>query len=353
MTGHELVLKAMGAERTFSSVVLRGGLGLVEPLYRGAVAVRNAAFTLGLRRQKKLGRPTISVGNIIAGGSGKTPMVLELAGRLLAAGYQPAILLRGYKSGLIGSDEAKLLAKALRGEVQVEANRDRVRGAKRVLARQSGVDLFLLDDAFQHRQVCRDLDLVLLKADDPFGGDHLLPRGFLREPKCCLLRANAVIVTHSDRVTPMELENLDRQIKRLSGRRPIAHTVHRWAGLREGDGSNHGEVGVLAGQRVLGVCGIGSPGAFLATLRNQTARDLESMTFGDHHEYGMSDLQEVFRKAMGNQCTAVVTTEKDWVKWEKLLVGKDSPPIPVYRPVLEIGFLDGSAEVDGLIQSVR
>ncbi len=353
MTGRDLVLKAMGTERAFSLVVLRGGLGLIEPLYRAGVAARNTAFTLGLRRREKLGRPTISIGNITAGGSGKTPMVLELAERLLAAGYQPAILLRGYKSGLAGSDEAKLLAKALRGKVQVEANRDRVRGAKRVLARQSGVDLFLLDDAFQHRQVCRDLDLVLVKADDPFGGNHLLPRGFLREPKCCLSRANAVIVTHSDRVTRIELADLDRQIKQLSGRRPIAHTVHRWVGLRGGDGGNQGEVGVLAGQRVLGVCGIGSPDAFLATLRNQTARDLESMTFGDHHKYGMSDLREVFRKAVDNQCTAVVTTEKDWVKWEKLLVDKDSPPVPVYRPVLEIGFLDGNTEVDGLIQSVR
>ncbi|MEZ6191533.1 MAG: tetraacyldisaccharide 4'-kinase [Phycisphaerales bacterium] len=216
-----------------AAAATRLGLSALAPAYRLAVALRNKQFDAGLRKPAKLPRPVISVGNLTTGGTGKTPMVIELARRLLNQNHKPAILLRGYmkEGATASSDEAVELQRELGSAVPVMPNPDRTEGARQVLEKHPEVTVFILDDGFQHRQVHRDLDLVLIDATRPFGFNHLLPRGLLREPARNLRRAHAVILTRCDLITPSELAALDRQIESLTGKPPTAHAATPWSGV--------------------------------------------------------------------------------------------------------------------------
>jgi tetraacyldisaccharide 4'-kinase len=347
------VIAAMrGDKRGLGGCLLRGGLGALMPFYGAAVAGRNAAFDLGLRRPRRLGRPVISVGNLTTGGTGKTPMVIELARRLVALGARPAVLLRGYKATAAGSDEAALLADALGPAVPVAADPRRDRAAKAVLAANPQVSVFLLDDGFQHRQVWRDLDLVLVDATYPLGRAHLLPRGFLREPVGNLRRASAVIVTHADVVTPPEVAEIDRLITRVHGRAPLAHAAHRWTGFRDSAGADQPS-DALRGRKVLAVCGIGNPAAF-GSMVAAAAGGYELVAMSDHHAYTAADLSGLAARARQSNCGAVVTTEKDWIKWAILPGGAGAllGGLPVYRPALTIELVDGSEALTQLLRAV-
>ncbi len=336
-----------GRDHTVTGQVTRIGLACMEPVYRMAVAVRNQLFDSGLRQSHKLPRPVISVGNLTTGGTGKTPLVIELAGRLIKAGHRHlAVLLRGYKAGVSGSDEARLIEAGLGSDVPVEAHPDRVQSAQKILARHPGINIFLLDDGFQHRRVHRDLDLVLIDATRPFGYGHVLPRGLLREPVVGLRRADAIVMTRCDRVSRADLEELDRQVEKITGHRPIAHTAHRWRQLL--DINNRPQpVSTLKPARVLGVCGVGNPDAFAAMLAGSCNQVIAVRTYADHHAYTQSQIETILHEAVSCEADAVITTEKDWVKW-KPIFDRLQVPVPVYRPVLHVEFLDGSESIDQL-----
>lgn len=196
-----------GEDRGAGAKLTRVALTAMEPAYRAAVALRNVAFDRGWRTPRDLGRPTISVGNLTVGGTGKTPMVVALCRKLIAMGHLPGVLLRGYKSHGGRSDEADELQTTLGSQVVVEADPDRVAAARRVLQKTPGTTVFVLDDGFQHRRAHRDLDIVLLDAARPFADGHVLPRGLLREPMQNLRRASAVIFTHADLALSEQLQS--------------------------------------------------------------------------------------------------------------------------------------------------
>jgi tetraacyldisaccharide 4'-kinase len=205
----------------------------IEPLYRGAICLRNAAFDRGWRAIHRPHVPVISIGNITTGGTGKTPMVACIVGKLQALGRRPAVLMRGYHRDRAGrSDEQELLHELLPG-VPVLAQPDRVAAAQRLQREHPDANVIVLDDGFQHRPIGRDLDIVLIDATNPFGFGRLLPRGLLREPPAELQRADAVIVTRADTLTGEQRTALDRQIKALHGHPPLAHTAHVWAGVMD------------------------------------------------------------------------------------------------------------------------
>lgn len=365
---HDRYLRLIrGETRSPIAAAARTGLRLASGPYRSAVALRNRLFDLGLRQPARLGRPTISVGNLTTGGTGKTPMVIEIARRLRDAGHRPAVLLRGY-----GGDETRELQAALaslptdvsdpappappaggQSMVPVEANPSRVAQAADLLTRQPEVGAFVLDDGFQHRQAHRDLDLVLIDATDPFGGERLLPRGLLREPMGNLRRADAVIVTRCDQLPPEALAQLDQRIAALTGRAPLAHVTARWAALRGPESRGEGEqpIEALRDRRVLGACGIGNPRAFERQLRETAGAVAAVEVRRDHYPWTADDLRALLARAAEGGAEAIVTTEKDWVKWQPLLAeattagataGRAAPlDLPIYRPVLAIRFLDG------------
>jgi tetraacyldisaccharide 4'-kinase len=346
------VMAAMrGEKRGVGTALLRGGLSCLVPFYAAAVAGRNALFDAGVRRPRPLGRPVVSVGNLTTGGTGKTPMVIELARQLQALGTRPAVLLRGYAADARGSDEAAVLAAELGPAVPVAADPNRARAARAVLAAQPGVGVFLLDDGFQHRQVQRDLDLVLIDASDALAGAHLLPRGFWREPAGNLRRASAVIITRADAVSAGELAELDQRVTALHGRGPIAHAAHRWLGFRDA-GGHVLPLDALRGHKVLAVSGIGNPGPFQAMARAASA-GCAVLPFADHHAYTPGDLGAIAASARQQGCSAIVTTEKDWVKWSTPIrdAALVAGVLPVYRPILTIALLDGAGGLTALLRA--
>ncbi len=340
------ILRIMsGEDRDWSARGIRAVANAGVPPYRTAVAARNLMYTTRLRGAKALGLPTISVGNLTAGGTGKTPMVIELADRLRAMGHRPAVLLRGYEPGGLeskqGSDEAAVLRGALGDDVPVRPNANRVAAAKAVLDERPDLTVFLLDDGFQHRRAARDLDLVLVDASRPFGHGRLLPRGLLREPLRALRRADAVVVTRADRVSESQLEDLTRRLTKLQGKPPVAACRHRWSCLRVG--YKNQPLDKLADHRVLGASGLGNPADFEATLRDIAGDVAGCLVFDDHHPYTRSDVRGVMNTALERGAQVVVTTEKDWVKWRRL-AGGVKLPLPVYRPRVQLAFLDGASD---------
>ncbi len=337
----------------------RASLALIRPLYAAATFARNAAYDRGLRTIHRLDRPVISVGNITTGGTGKTPIVISLARRLIELGAHPAVLLRGYRAepreGLLSSDESRVLAGALGTEVPVEPDPDRIAAAQRVLLKHPRTDVFLLDDGFQHRRAHRDLDLVLIDATRPFGCAHPLPEGYrkaaqlplglLRESPKNLRRASAVIITRADHVAADQLARLDALIDRLAGRPPIAHTAHQWTGLLDAD-EYRVPLDAIRDLPIAAICGIANPQPFLDAARAAAGRLAMAWPLRDHQPFDHKLLNDIVEKSLASGAAALLMTEKDWVKCKPL--AKD-PSLPIYRPVLEIAWLTGAQEVVGLL----
>lgn len=343
-----------GEHRDPIALGLRLAANLGVPPYRLAAGLRNTLYNAGLMKSHPLGRPTISVGNLTVGGTGKTPMVIEVVRRLQTHGHRPAVLMRGYEpAGLEskkGSDEAAVLRGSLGGDVPVMPNPSRIDGAKQVLADRPDTTCFVLDDGFQHRKAQRDFNLVLVDASVPFGFDRSLPRGLLREPVKNLRRADAVVVTRVDRATPEELAALDQRIEKITGRPPLAHARHHWASLRQG--YKDLPVGYLADKTVLGCSALGNPTDFEASLRAVAGKCVGHLIFPDHHRYSRTELAGIFHTAEERHADGVVITEKDWVKWRKTAGGVKST-LPVFRPVVRMAFVDGEAAFDAaLLQAV-
>ena len=309
----------------------------LSALYGKAATVRASWYASGRLTAHALPRPSISVGNLTFGGTGKTPFVEFLARRFRFEGRVPAILSRGYgrrSRGVVvvgagegplvsaeeGGDEPVALARAAPGVIVVVGER-RAEAARR--AADLGADLLLLDDGYQHLAARRDVDLLLLDARDPFGG------GRLREPVSAMGRADAVVFTRVDRAAPPEAAR--EALARFAPRAPVFHARIRAAGLRDEHGAPI-EASTLPPRRVLAVCGIAHPGEFAATLAEAGISPEERLPFRDHHRYGERSLSRIRAAAERTGASLLVTTEKDAVKLE----GKSPLPIVTVRLAVEV-----------------
>ena len=326
-----------GEDRGISARVIRTGLAIVEPFYAGAMTARNSLFSREIRKIHRLPRPTISVGNITTGGTGKTPMVRWLAEQLNERGMRPAILLRGYRGRDGQSDEQRMLANWLGERATVIANADRVGGAMTAMATMPQPDVFILDDAFQHRRVARDVDLVLINATDPFGFDHVLPRGLLREPLRGLSRAGAVVLTRSDQVNPTSIDQLRQRIAHYTSA-PIYAARHVQMSLRSERETL--PIDRLRLRRFFAFAGIAHPSSLDQQFAAFGPTYAGHFWFGDHHDYDDHDLADLQQSATAAGAEMLVTTEKDWAKLRDLPAGKS----PIYRVELRIAFADGDED---------
>lgn len=325
-------------------------LDALASLYGAAVAARLSAYRHRLLPVRRAGRPVLSVGNVAAGGTGKTPFVRWLAGELLARGQRPSILTRGYGrksrgtvvvsdgAGAVASvrdsgDEPALLARAL-PSVPIVAEASRMRGARRAEEIQPSIALHVLDDGFSHVALERDLDIVLLDAASPDAGGALLPAGRLREPLASLARADLLVVTKTEQADPSRARAL---AARWAPGVPVYHAATRVLGIRDRAGLAV-EAADLPGATCVAVAGLAHPEAFFATLARLGIEPAAALAFRDHEPYGPMALGRIEKAAEESGATAVVTTEKDAVKLDGRLA------FPLFRvavdmPVLEPGFV--------------
>ncbi len=307
-------------------------------LFAGIARLRSALYSRRLAASFEVGAPVVSVGNIAAGGTGKTPMIAWLAGRLRARGLRAGIVSRGYgaargdgvspKSGAEPSgaaqapnDEARMLAEIL-PDVPHLQDRDRVGAASRLV--DQGLDVILVDDGFQHRRLARDVDLVLLDALRPFGlpapdggGEPVeapLPRGLMREPMTALRRASAVVLTRVDAVDEAALEQLERRIERAAPGVPVLRAQHVPVAYRDArdPARTRRPLSDLDGLEVDLVSGIGNPGAFELTAGALGAIVRSHRRFPDHHAFAPGELD-----GLGEE-RPVLTTAKDAARLEGL-----------------------------------
>lgn len=322
----------------------RAGLAVASLPYAAAVGLRNRAFECGLLAVDRAAVPVVSVGNLTVGGTGKTPLVAWLAERCAGRGWQPAIVSRGYgvAAGEL-SDEAAELGLLLPG-VPHHAARRRIEAA--TAATSGGATLVILDDGFQHRRLARDLNLLVIDATDPFGGNRLLPRGLLREPVAGMRRADAIILTRSDRVTAAIRQQIWSTCQRYLRPRqpPWLETIHRPRELRTADGTSV-PLAELSGRRLFGFAGIGNPAPFRALLGEPPNQLVGFRSFPDHHPYQADDVAQLSHQAVRAGADLAVTTLKDLVK----LPREGLKSIPLVAVVIGLEFTSNPAPLEQLL----
>lgn len=300
-----------GERRGPRAALLRLGLSLVSVPYGWAVRLRNLAYRRGWKRTFAAGVPVVSVGNLTLGGTGKTPCVEYLAHWFRERDVRVAILSRGYGAEAGRNDEALVLEENCPDVPHLQGP-DRVALA-RIAVEELESELLILDDAFQHRRLARDLDIVLVDATCPWGHGHLFPRGLLREPASSLRRAGLVLVTRCDLATPDHLEALRLEIERRAPGIPIIESSHRPAAWI--NGPEERPLDSVHGRPVAAFCGLGNPDAFRRTLEELAGPPIAWRTFPDHHAYTRDDIEDLRTWARAlPEATILATTQKDLVK---------------------------------------
>ena len=334
-------------------------------IYEQLVNIKLLGYKLGISRRQKLDCYVISLGNITVGGTGKTPTAQKLARDIRDMGYRVVILNRGYRAkwhGEIGivsdgqklhmdaaeaGDEAYMLAKHL-------PNVPVLIGAHRAVTGQYAIEHFgaevaILDDGYQHWQLIRDMDILLVDAVNVFGNGHLLPRGTLRESMSHISRADVCLMTKVDQAAKGSCEYIRETVHKYNEKAQIVESIHQprcfiplaeWYVDLSGPGV---DVSNIKDKRVMAVSAIGNPASFERTLKDLGAFIIESLRYPDHHEYTMPEMQDVLQQAEALGAETIVITEKDAVKIP-VEVAKANWNIPIYVICVEVTFTSGASE---------
>ncbi|MBN2218220.1 MAG: tetraacyldisaccharide 4'-kinase [Pirellulales bacterium] len=335
-----------GRRRGLWAAVLRGVLRAAEAPYTLAVARRNRRYDQGASAVHRAGVPVVSVGNLTLGGTGKTPLVHWIAGWFHDRGIRAAVISRGYRAGAQGTnDEALELRQRLPDVPHIE-NPDRVAAAREAVAR-FGVEVLVLDDAFQHRRIARDLDVVLIDALEPFGFGHVFPRGTLREPVGGLGRADVVVLSRADLLDAGRRAAIECRVRSLCPEATWLEVTHQPETLLAAGGATS-PVDSLRGRSVAAFCGLGNPAGFRHTLGACGYRVAGFRELPDHHRYDQADLASLAAWAEGLDVDAVVCTRKDLVKLGVDRLGSR----PLWALSIGIGFTSGKESLEKRLQDV-
>jgi tetraacyldisaccharide 4'-kinase len=288
------------------------------------INVRNWLYDHKIFKEAQLSCPVISVGNITVGGTGKTPCVILLAKMLQENGFKPAVISRGYGGkntnpvNIVSDGDKILLDARIAGDepfliAQSLKNIPVLTGAKRIMTgkaaiNQLGANVLICDDAMQHRQIFRDINLVLLDANTLQKNDYILPRGRLREPLKELKRASAIILTRANE-GKQKIGNTNKltAYKNI----PVFQSVHEPQGIIKGDYSTQKPLSELRGKKVCAFCGIANPDSFKNTLFAAGAQILFFDFFSDHHRYTKKELEQIRKNFMDSGGDFLISTEKD------------------------------------------
>lgn len=319
-------------------------------IYGSVMNARNAFYDKGVFASHALGAKTISIGNITVGGTGKTPLVAVVAETLFESGEKVCILTRGYgrrnpKERVVVTDGKKILADAknagdepfelaekLVGKAVIISDADRVSAGS--FAREKfGITAFVLDDAFQHRKVKRDLDIVCIDATKPFGNRKILSSGILREPLENLKRADAIVITRSNLIE--NVENLKAEISKYSDAK-IFVSRNKFSNFTE----INNQISATLDSRLstlnsLAFCALGNPNNFFDQLKCENFNLTATEIFPDHHFYSQKDIGKIENKARERGAEILITTAKDAVKLKGLKID-----FPAFSAENEIIFED-------------
>ena len=314
-----------------SSFFFGAFLFLLSLVYGSVVRIRAAAYRVGLGRSRRLPVRVISIGNITLGGTGKTPAVIAVAGSLHQQNRRPLVISRGYgiknESEVLivsdgtrilttaedGGDEPVLIGSRLKG-VPVVVGRNRYR-AGMVALRQFAADAVILDDGFQHMQLARDLNILLIDATSDLENPALFPAGPFREPLSSIKRADAVVITRA--------ENPDRILKlqeiiRGHTQSPIFTSRHVPVDIISAAGQDTRALSSLQGTAVFAFSGIGRPESFHYLLASLGAVIKGSASYPDHYAFKKDDLAVVYQRAVDSGAVMIITTEKDMTRLSDL-----------------------------------
>ena len=340
-------------------------------LFSGIVQLRYYLYEHRILRNKPLGCLVVVVGNLTVGGTGKTPVVEKFARILTERGRKVAILSRGYKSkkeplpkklwrkfthaeedppkivsdgenvlldSEIAGDEPYMLARNLPGVV-VLCDKNRVKAGSFAI-RKFGCDTLILDDGMQYLPLKGKLNLLLVDKTNPFGNQHLLPRGILREPIKHLNRGSYIFLTKSDGNRDEALLEL---IRENNPEAEIIECAHKPQFLQSPETSERLPLDALNGARIAAFSGIASPESFENMLRQFGAEIRYNQRFLDHHRFSRFEIERLYKKAGELELDMIVTTEKDAVR----LFQDIKAPIPIYYLRLEIDILSGEEDFEG------
>jgi tetraacyldisaccharide 4'-kinase len=359
----------------FKARLARAVLFGSSKIYHVLITLHRWLINVRIFRDKTLGVQVIAVGNLTVGGTGKTPVVEKFARVLQNEGRKVAILSRGYRSkpaplhqrllnkilfredqtpprivsdgrsllldSEMAGDEPYMLASNLR-DVIVLVDKDRVKSGRYAIEK-FGCDTLLLDDGFQYwRLRGRRHDVVLIDRQQPFGNEHLFPRGTLREPHSHLARAHTIFITKSDGQT----RELRERISRLNATAAIIECVHQplyfedvFTGERKG-------LELLAGKKVASLSGIAQPQSFEESLTKLGGELVYSKRFADHHRFTQQEILNAINRSVKRQADLIVTTQKDAVRFPKI----DRRDLPFFFMRVEIKIMSGA---DGFEDCVR
>lgn len=359
-----------GRHGLFASVIILL-LYMFSFIYRTLVNFKLMLYYLGILKKARLDCHVISLGNITVGGTGKTPTAQRLAREIRDMGYRVVILNRGYRAKWKGSvgvvsdgkklymsaaeagDEAFLLAKNL-------PNVPVLIGPERAITGQYAVENFqaevaILDDGYQHWQLIRDLDILLVDAINVFGNGYMLPRGTLREPLGHLNRADVCLLTKVDQAAEGACDYIRQTVQERNDQALVVESIHLPRCFIEigdwyKDITDEGiAIDYMKGKKIMAVSAIGNPASFEQTLNDIGAIVVESLRFPDHHDYTKEEIFDGIRQAQKQGAEAIIVTEKDAVKIPQSIISAERP-IPIYVISIEITFTQGAQEFSDLLR---
>jgi tetraacyldisaccharide 4'-kinase len=364
--------------------VIRFTLLALSQVFSVIVRLRRFLYNVRILRDATLGVQVIAVGNLTVGGTGKTPVVEKFARALQDAGRKVAILSRGYRSrpkplhqrlkdklllrddttpprivsdgqsllldSFSAGDEPYLLASNLK-DVVVLVDKDRVKSG-RYAVEKFGCDTLLLDDGFQYWKLRgRRTDVVLVDSQQPFGNEHLLPRGTLREPPSHLGRANVLFLTKVDRSTPEKSARVDElrvRVARLNPKAELIECLHHPLYFEDVfSGERHG-LELLSGRRIASLSGIAQPESFESKLVELGAEIVLARRFADHHRFNQQEVLDAINRAKKRGAAMLLTTQKDAVRFPKI----DRRDLPIYFMRVEIKIMTGAAGFDDCVRRI-
>ncbi|MCX5686700.1 MAG: tetraacyldisaccharide 4'-kinase [Candidatus Omnitrophica bacterium] len=311
-------------------------LYLASFCYGIAIYIRRLLYKYGIFRAGRVPMKVISVGNLTLGGTGKTPFVIWLA-RMLndELNKTVSILIRGY-----GWDEQNMLKKKV-SDIPILAGENRARSCHKAI-RLYGSNTAVLDDGFQHWELARNLDIVLIDSRNPFGNGRLFPRGILREPIEAVNRADVIVLTKVDK-KKAGLDIVKSELKRIKSDLVFLESAHRPKYIYDQRNRVELPLSYLNKKRLILLSGIGDPSYFEETVRGLGADIAEHIVFSDHHNYNQEDMARILKRCDERKFDFVLMTEKDEVKIRRMSLsfGKYIP----MTLVIEIDIIAGKEQL--------